>query len=112
MRRISYSDDGFVTTDAVAERLLEYAKLLGRTGSDDVVQVPAVGDDGEIVSVELLIGPASQLLAREVVAPEVDLGSDDLLAELDRRIAKAGPSRATAQQDADQTYDPDDWQGA
>jgi hypothetical protein len=88
MRRIAYSDEHFVTTDAIAAKVLDYAKVMGRRNTDDVVQLPAVGEHGRVRSVEILIGPSSQITAVQVDGPEIDLGEQDLLDDLERRIAR------------------------
>ena len=111
MRKISYSDEHFVTSDAIAERVLHYAKLLGREGTADVVSVPALADDGSTVSVEVLIGPASQITAVEVESREVEFDDEtEVVADLDRRTAAlqpAGPVVAEGSVNPGTSLDPD-----
>ncbi|MCU1571481.1 MAG: hypothetical protein JWR33_2222 [Naasia sp.] len=92
MRRISYSDEHFVTTNGISEKLLEYAKLMGRRDTDDVVQIPAFDDSGAVWSVEVLIGPASQITAVQTKGDELDFDDSEVVAELEKRIAALGPS--------------------
>jgi hypothetical protein len=108
MRRIAYSDAQFVTTNAIAAKVLDYARVMGRAGTDDVIQLPAVGEDGKVRSVEVLIGPASQITAVEVDGPEAELDAQDLLDELEQRIAKLRTPHADVDPAAvEPDYDPD-----
>ncbi|WP_210509144.1 hypothetical protein [Naasia sp. SYSU D00057] len=111
MRKISYADEHFVTSDAIAERVLQYAKLMGRQATDDVVSLPAVDEDGSIFRVEVLIGPASQITAVEMRHREADLPDEaEVVADLDARIAAlrpAGPVVAEGSVDPGTSLDPD-----
>jgi hypothetical protein len=95
MREISYADQHFVTSDLIAERVLRYAKLMGRVGTDDVIGIPAVTDDGTIYQVEVLIGPASQITAVEVQDAQTEFPNEgEVIDDLDGRIASLAPQRA------------------
>ena len=110
MQQISYSGDTFVTSDDIAAKVLEYARTLGLAGSDDTIQIPAVDESGTVWKVQLLIGPASELVSRQVEGNDQDLHAADLLAELDRRIAafEAGKHAAVSPDpDAPQDFDPE-----
>ena len=73
MRQITYAGGTFLTGDAIAEALMEYAAALANADRAATVHVPAV-DNGDIVDVNVLIGPASQLMAENVAhaGPEPD----------------------------------------
>jgi hypothetical protein len=73
MRQITYAGGTFLTGDAIAEALMEYAAALANADRAATVHVPAV-DNGDITDVNVLIGPASQLMAEKVVhaGPEPD----------------------------------------
>jgi hypothetical protein len=108
MRRIAYADNHFVTTDAVAAKVLDYARVMGNVATDDVVHLPTVGEDGQVRSVDMLLGPASQITAEEIEGPELDLGADALLLDLERRIALLRTPHAAVDDEADLTgYDPE-----
>lgn len=107
MRRIAYADAQFVTTDALAARVLEYAKVMGRTATDDIVHLPTVDENGNVRAIDILIGPASQITSAEVDGPEADLDSKDLLRELDQRIAKLREPHADVVSELEPGYDPD-----
>jgi len=113
MREISYADEHFVTTDPIAERVLKYAKLMGRAGTDDVIGIPAVAEDGSVYQVEVLLGPASQITAIELPEhkQQTDLpGEEEVVADLDKRIASLAPGRpvmAEGPAEPGTTLDPD-----
>lgn len=69
---MSYGGGAFVTTDEVAEALLEYAAVLANAGRAATLDVPAVGAEGPEV-LKVLVGPASQIVAEPVAEPVADL---------------------------------------
>jgi hypothetical protein len=110
MHQISYSGDTFVTSDPIAEKVLEYARALGQAGSDDTIEIPAVDESGSVWKIQLLLGPASELVARQIEGEEQDLEADDLLTDLDGRIASYDAPHHTAvnpDPDASQDFDPE-----
>jgi hypothetical protein len=62
MKQVIYAGGTFLTSDAIAEALLHYAEELANHGRAASITVPAVGSEGEI-EVQVLVGPASQLMA-------------------------------------------------
>ena len=71
---IVYAGTAFYTGDALAEALLEYARALARHDIADTVFVPGRTMQGEVDTIELLIGPASQIVSEpvELVGSEVE----------------------------------------
>ena len=61
MKLISTGAERFLTSDEVADRILEYAGVLARAGTADVVQIAILADSGESAAARLLLGPASQI---------------------------------------------------
>jgi hypothetical protein len=66
MKRVSYAGESFLTTDTVADALVDLTAALGRTQKAEVVEVPAVDREGKIQAVRLVVGPASQIVAIHV----------------------------------------------
>lgn len=66
MRQVNYAGGSFITSDAVANALLEYAASLANADRAATVHAPAIGDNGEPVDIQILIGPASQLMAQAI----------------------------------------------
>ena len=89
MRRISYAETVLGTDERLGDLLIEYAELLARTGSADTVTLPCRVGAGEVESVSILVGPASQIAAWNDDEP---FGADvrSAVVDLERRIAIAG----------------------
>jgi hypothetical protein len=79
MHKIHYAGDSIVTGSEIARALLDYAQALSQVTASATVEVPTMEEDGEQGRVELLIGPASQLIAHEVRTDEADLVDDELV---------------------------------
>ncbi|ANF30327.1 hypothetical protein A0130_00280 [Leifsonia xyli] len=97
MRRIVYAGTAFYTGDMLAEALLEYARALGQQGIADTVFVPGRTIQGEFDHVEVLIGPASQIVSEpvELIGPE--LQDPQLVDRLRALTAQLAPRRPEAE---------------
>jgi hypothetical protein len=97
MRRIVYAGTVFYTGDELAEALMDYARALGQQGVADTVSIPGRTLQGEIDDVELLIGPASQIVSEpvELIGPE--LQDARLVDSLRARTAQLAPRRPEAE---------------
>jgi hypothetical protein len=85
MKRISYAGGAIVTGDRLADAVMDYAAALARADLADHVRVPALAADESITEFDLLIGPASQLIAERIEIPVDELEDEELVAELLRR---------------------------
>lgn len=65
MKRVLYAGGAFLTDDAVATALTSYAAALARVDSADTVIVPGLNEQGVSHDVEVLLGPASQMLIED-----------------------------------------------
>jgi len=93
MKRVSYSGQIFLTGDAVADALLEYAAVLARAGQADKVNLPGIGEGGRVTRFDLLVGPASQIIAEAVEFVGEELVDDELIADLEVRGRRARAGR-------------------
>ncbi|MCU1570803.1 MAG: hypothetical protein JWR33_1544 [Naasia sp.] len=84
---MSYADEHFNTTDAVAVKLLEYSVVLARTGNSDVVRIPVVAS-GSSTWANLVLGPGSQITTLDVNQNETELDDTDVLQELDAKMTR------------------------
>jgi hypothetical protein len=91
MRTIAYLSQVLVTDDHVAELVLEYARTLAVHNTSDTVVIPVVDKDGAVTSVELLIGPASQMMTGFSERDPIDLDAASTLAALRAKINKLEP---------------------
>jgi hypothetical protein len=97
MRRIVYAGTAFYTGDTVAEALMEYARALARHDIADTVFVPGRTMQGDVDRVEVLIGPASQIVSEpvELVGPELE--DDALVSRLRELTAQLAPRKPAAE---------------
>ncbi|MEV4689093.1 hypothetical protein [Microbacterium sp. LWH3-1.2] len=66
MKRVIYAGSEFVTGDDIAATLLRCGQALAEAGEAEAVTVPTREPDGSVGEVTVLIGPASQMVARDV----------------------------------------------
>jgi hypothetical protein len=88
MELIHYAGGELLTGDAIAKSVLDYAKALAMKDSSDEVEIPIRREDGSLGTAQLLIGPASQLVAETVRTDFEDIKDDELVAQLQRNTAR------------------------
>jgi len=76
MKQITYAGTSFVTGTDIADALLALAAALGGSAATASVRVPALAGDNTLTTVDLVIGPAS-----EIVANAVQVAGDELVDE-------------------------------
>ncbi|CAN5264301.1 hypothetical protein BH09ACT1_BH09ACT1_20730 [soil metagenome] len=83
MKIVTYGGDRFLTSDTASDALLQFAATMGARSSAEVVSLPAKEINGTPRTVDLVIGPASELLAHdiEVAFPEPDTAAAVALLE-------------------------------
>lgn len=75
MKRILYASGSVLTGDDMAHVVALYATALAQSGKADTVSVPVI-KEGLVNSVEIVIGPASQLIVEDA-GDEFDATFDD-----------------------------------
>ncbi|MDT3315850.1 hypothetical protein Q9S71_03340 [Microbacterium sp. KSW4-11] len=89
MLELHYSDGYVVTTDAIADAVLRYARSLAEQRTSDLVTVPISTPEGPATS-SMLLGPASQLYTTPHVGSSSSLDDEasvmDLLSRNDRLL--------------------------
>jgi hypothetical protein len=88
MRRLSYAGGFLDTSDAIAGAVLDYAAILANHDRADTIHVPAIGLPEGAETVELLIGPASQLVSTPIDDARDDPAAEAFLAELGTRTER------------------------
>jgi|GEM_PF-3012739 len=115
VKRILYASGGFLTADVIADALMEYASVLAIVGSADVVSCPGLDEEGHTRRIQLVLGPASQIMAMDTDEPDTEIDFTDPLEELRRRARHRLPSaidvadagdRAPAESDAESAEHP------
>jgi len=97
MRRIVYAGTVFYTGDELAEALLEYARALGQQGVADTVFIPGRTMQGDVDEVEMLVGPASQIVSEPVELMGPELQDPKLVDRLRAMSAQLAPRRPQAE---------------
>jgi hypothetical protein len=72
MKRMSFCGMTFLTTDAVADTVMELTALLPDGHNSELLVVPSFTQDGSERLVNLLVAPGSELIS----IPEDDLGAE------------------------------------
>lgn len=89
MLELHYSDGYVVTTGAIADAVMRYAKTLAEQKASDLITVPISTVEGPAVS-SMLIGPASQLYTTPHTGPAAPIEDEasvmDLLSRNDRLV--------------------------
>jgi hypothetical protein len=91
MRTIAYLSQVLVTDDTIAELVVEYARALAVGETADTVTIPTLDRNGAIAHVDLLLGPASQMLSGPSNIAPVDLNGDATVADLRNKINRLLP---------------------
>jgi hypothetical protein len=95
MMRLKYAGGEVFVSDEASHALLHYAEGLALSDSSDTVALPVVTIDGVAGVAEILIGPASQLLALPA-AEKFDLDDAEVIASMREKLAALQPSRPIA----------------
>ncbi len=85
MQRVWYANSEFITDDGVADALMTYARVLAIVNGADVVRIPGVDREGRVRDFQLIVGPASQILAVGTDEDEVGMDAQRAIDELTRR---------------------------
>jgi hypothetical protein len=83
--KITYAGESFLTTDAVADGLLDFVAALGERHEAESVAIPAITKDGKSVFVRLVVGPASELISVPVDSTLAEPDTSDFVSELLKR---------------------------
>ena len=93
---LHYTGGSVLMADDVCEALIQYARVLAASQASDVLVVPVIDDDGELLTAELLVGPASQLLAVPVLGVEESGRDQTVIDDIERRTRRlAAPASVT-----------------
>jgi hypothetical protein len=94
MKTIHYAGGEVLTSDEVADAVVDYAAALAKAGSSAELTIPVVLADGTTSEASMLLGPASQLVAQPAVNPDGELDDDTLVTRIVTLTAALGPARA------------------
>ncbi len=95
MRTVSYGGESFITSDDGADALLGFAAAAARNEFADVIHMSALGEDGEPIIADLVIGPSSELLVVPSDSRFDEPDTTEIAATLRRKTAQLGPPRVS-----------------
>ena len=100
MQRIYYAGDHFLTGTEIANALVSYATALAQQGTAGAIEIPVRHeDDGRMVVVNFLLGPASQIMTEELEGRDDDeVRDDELVKRLSALTAELAPMHPMASQ--------------
>ena len=118
MKRISYGGASFLTADRVADSLLLLVAAIRDCHGAEMVELPAVGSDGEPVVVQLVVSPSSEIISMSEGEPGAEPAGterdttevvDYLLERIQDLSASGSPTHfeTKAERDSDGWDDPD-----
>jgi hypothetical protein len=87
MKHIQYDGSTILTSDDVADAVIEYAAALAGGDRADTVAVPAVAEDGTMTTTKILIGPTSEIVVEDAEEDDLELERQEFVARL-RAAAK------------------------
>ena len=82
MKNIRYDSAIILTSDDVADAVIEYAAALSGGDRADTVEVPAVAPDGMMTTTKILIGPASELVVEDADADKLEMENTEFVERL------------------------------
>jgi hypothetical protein len=116
MKLIHYAGETLLTGDAIADAILTYASALASREESATIVIPVRLTDGSIADANLLVGPASQLVAVPQESALDELIDDDLLARIEHEIGVLSHGRPQTETGAPGNIDntgagmPNDWE--
>jgi hypothetical protein len=91
MKSIIYAHTELLTGDAIAVAVLHYSAALADNNLAETIEIPIIEPDGSRSTALMLVGPASQIVAKGVRTELDELVDDDVVAELARRTRLLRP---------------------
>ena len=91
-----YAGDELLTGDDIAEALLEYGQALAQNGTASKVQIPTVEPDGSRSTTTVLVGPASQIVAKPATTDVEELRDPAVVADLAARTRALRPTSTSS----------------
>lgn len=99
MKSVTYAGLTFLTSDEIADALLQLAAALGQNERAETVEIPVITSEGALSSVQLVIGPASQFISRPIDSAFAEPASDETLTHLRHRLRLLDLPKANAVED-------------
>ena len=92
MKHIQYDSSTILTSDDVADAVIEYAAALASGDRADTIAIPSVAHDGTMTTTKVLIGPSSELVVEDAEEDELEVEDREFVARLRAAAATFGHS--------------------
>jgi hypothetical protein len=107
MKHLTYADKSLLVDDAAVDSIMEYARALGVAGKTDMVELRAIGSDGNEVVATFLLNANTEMIA-ESASSTAELPPNDeavsYMREQTRLLLQPPPARDLEDEDlADRT---------
>lgn len=96
MKQVTYAGKSFVTGSNIADAVVRLTAALGLSHETATVSIPAVDENGHRTTADLVLGPATEVLAIAVLSDFDEIVDQAIVAALDERVRLLAPPRAVA----------------
>ena len=87
-----YAGDELLTGSEIADALLDYGQALALNGTASKVEIPTLDPDGSRSTTTVLVGPASQIVAKSADTEFEELRDPAVVADLRARTRALRPN--------------------
>lgn len=94
MKRVAFGGESFIISDEGAAALLDYAAAAAMADAAEVVALPAVRPTGEVITVNLVIGPSSELITSQIETSLTEPDTREAPTALRARALQIGKSKS------------------
>ena len=99
MKQITYAGKSFVTGTDLADAVMRLTAALGLSHETAGVTIPAMDENGHITTADLVLGPATEVLAIAIDSDQEEIVDAEVVAQLDERTRRLEPTRTIASTD-------------
>ena len=96
MKQITYAGKSFVTGTDLADAVMRLTAALGLSHETAGVTIPAMDENGHITTADLVLGPATEVLAIAIASDGEEIVDAQIVAGLDERTRVLAPARTVA----------------
>jgi hypothetical protein len=96
VKLLIYAGDEYMTGDDIAIALLDYSQALADNATAGSVEIPILEADGARQAAIFLLGPASQIVAKDVDTPYEELTDPAAVEDLRARTRTLRPASGPA----------------
>jgi len=96
MKQLTYAGKSFITGSDIADAVVRLTAALGISSETAAVTIPVMDENGHVTTADLVLGPATEILAIAVTSDFAEIVDADVVTLLDERAEHLSPTRAVA----------------